>query len=185
MNSLSMSNLSRFSKLGQICFIALAVMAFSSHKALAQSTPAVVAVITLDAVVANSPAGKALGSRLEEFQQEVQRELEVLQGKATEIRQQVAEGAGTLSQDRLGELQKQYEDQQIAIRRLQGDKQREAQKLQQEGLAEIEKQLRPAIEEIREEGGYDLILNNSPGIVVMVGPRIDITKKVIDKLNAQ
>ena len=89
-----------------------------------------------------------------------------------------------LTQEKVAELQKDYEDQQIAIRRLQESKQREAQKLQNEGLAEIEKQLKPVIEAVRVEGGYDLILNNAPGVIVLVGPRIDITKTVIDKLNA-
>jgi Skp family chaperone for outer membrane proteins len=188
MNSLSTSlrttGVSRGSRVSQICFLALTVFALGANQAFAQTAPAVVAVINLNQVVANSPGGKALSSRLEEFQQQAQRELGVLAGKAQDVRKQVAEGANTLTQEKVAELQKDYEDQQIAIRRLQESKQREAQKLQNEGLAEIEKQLKPVIEAVRVEGGYDLILNNAPGVIVLVGPRIDITKTVIDKLNA-
>ena len=48
--------------------------------------------------------------------------------------------------------------------------------------ADIEKQLQPVFEKIRDEGAYDLILNNTPGVVVMAGPRVDITQNVIARL---
>ncbi len=185
MNPLSFSSQSRGTRFGQLFFIVTAIVTLGLSQAQAQTAPAVIGVLNLDQVIANAPAGKALGSRLEEFQQQAQRELEVLAGKAQEIRKQLTEGAGTLTQDQTSELQKAFEDQQIAVRRLEGDKQREAQKIRNEGLAEIEKQLRPVIESVRTEGGYDLILNNQPGVVVLVGPRINITKAVIDKLNAE
>ena len=38
--------------------------------------------------------------------------------------------------------------------------------------------------QIRDQGGYDLILNNVPGVVVMAADRIDITQQVIDRFNA-
>jgi Skp family chaperone for outer membrane proteins len=56
--------------------------------------------------------------------------------------------------------------------------------MQSEGLREIEKQLEPVFEKVRDEGGYDLILNRVPGVVVMAGQRVDITQKVIDRLNS-
>ena len=86
--------------------------------------------------------------------------------------------------EKLAELNKQLEDATIDIRRYRDDKEREGQKMQADGLKEIEKQLEPIFEEVRNEGGYDLILNNVPGVVVMVGERAEITQKVLDKLNA-
>jgi len=146
--------------------------------------PAKIAVVNLDYIVAQSPAGKALQAKLEQFQQEVRSEVQARTESARDIRQRIAEGANSLSEDKLAELQQEYEDATIAIRRYQDDKQREGQKMQTEGLREIEKELQPVFEKVRDEGGYDLILNNVPGVVVMAGERIDITQEVVDQLNA-
>ena len=88
-------------------------------------------------------------------------------------------------QEKLAELQKQWEDAQIGIRRYRDDKQREGQKIQAEGLREIEKQLQPVFEKIRDESGYDLILNNVPGVVVMANEKVDITAMVVERFNAE
>jgi len=153
--------------------------------AYAQEGPPIkIAVVDLERVVARSSAGQKLQARLEKFQQDTQAEGEVLAEKAREIRQRITEGANSLSEDALAALQKQYEDQMAAIRRFRDDKQREGQKIQQEGLREIERQLEPVFVQIRDQGGYDLILNNVPGVVVMAADRIDITQQVIDRFNA-
>ena len=143
-----------------------------------------IGVVDLDFIVAQSPAGKALQSKLEAFQKRIREEGESKAEAARDLRTRIAEGANTLSDDKLAELQRQYEDAQVAIRRFQDDKQREGQKMQQEGLREVEKQLEPVFERIRDSGGYDLILNNVPGVVVMAGERVDITKMVLDELNS-
>ncbi len=162
----------------------LAVFALLAHPAGAQEPPLRIAVVNLDAVVAQSPAGKALQAKLEKFQQDTQAQGEAKATAARDIQKQLVNGANSLSEDRLAELQKQFEDAQIDIRRFRDDKQREGEKMQNEGLAEIERQLQPVFEQIRDEGGYDLILNNVPGVVVMVGPRVEITRQVLDRLAA-
>lgn len=149
-----------------------------------QDKPIKIVVVDLERVVAESAAGKQLQGRLSEFQQQVQAEGKVKAEAAQEIRQKIADGANSLSEDKLAQLQKDYEDATIAIRRFQDDKQREGQKMQGEGLREIEKQLQPVFEAIRDEGGFDLIINNVPGVVVMANERVDITQLVIERLNA-
>ena len=146
--------------------------------------PVRIAVVNLDAVILQSPGGKALQEKLAAFQQTAREEIEAKQNDIREIRQRITDGANSLSEDRLAELQKDYEDANIAARRLQDDKQREAQKMQQEGLKEIETQLQPVFEQIRDEDQLDLIMNNTPGVIIMAGERINITRKVIERLNA-
>lgn len=163
----------------------LAVVALAALTVPASAQQAVnIAVVDLDFVVAQSPAGKALGQKLEAFQKQAQSEAEAKQKAAVDLRKRMAEGVNSLSEEKLAELQKQYEDIMIDIRRFRDDKQREGQKMQDEGLKEIEKQLEPVFEKVRDENGYDLILNRVPGVVVMAGERVDITKKVIEALNA-
>ncbi|NNM29822.1 MAG: OmpH family outer membrane protein, partial [Akkermansiaceae bacterium] len=60
----------------------------------------------------------------------------------------------------------------------------EGQKMQTRGLQGIEAALGPVFEKLRKDGGYDLILNNTPGVVIMVGERVDITPLVIARTKA-
>ncbi len=150
----------------------------------AQESSISVVVVDLERVVAQSAAGQALQEKLVKFQEEAKTLGEAKATAARDIRQRIADGANSLSEDKLNQLQKDFEDAQIDIRRFQDDKQREGQKMQGEGLREIEKQLQPVFEKIRDEGGYDLILNNVAGVVVMANEKVDITAQVIEKLNA-
>ncbi len=152
--------------------------------ASAQEKPIKIVVVDLERVVALSAAGKELQGQLAKFQEDVKAEGEGKAAAARDIRQRISDGANSLSEEKLTQLQKDYEDATIAIRRFQDDKQREGQKLQAEGLREIEKQLQPIFEAIRTEGGYDLIINNVPGVVVMANERVDITQEVINRLDS-
>ena len=152
--------------------------------AVAQDSGIKIAVVDLEAVVALSPGGKALGRELEEFEAQVKAQVEEMRQQGQAVSQRIQEGRNSLSEDKLAEMQKEMEDLNIAIRRLVDDKQREGQKKQQEGLKRIEKQLEPVFNAIRDEEGYDLILNRVPGVVVMAGERVDITQKVIERLES-
>lgn len=171
--------------LGSLFFGIIVAGSLSADAAAAQEGPIKIAVVNLDYIVSQSPAGKTLQQSLKGFEDEVVAEVKARTDRAKEIRQRLVDGANSLTEDKLTELNKQLEDATIDIRRYRDDKEREGQKMQQEGLREIEKQLEPIFEEVRAEGGYDLILNNVPGVVVMVGERAEITQKVLDKLNAK
>ncbi len=168
----------------RVALICLAVIALALPAAAQGNQPINIAVVDLDFVVSQSPAGQALGKRLEEFKKAAQAEAEGKQKLAADLRNRIRDGVNSLSEDKLAELQKQLEDAAIEIRRFGDDKQREGQKMQDEGLRAIEKQLEPVFAKIRDENGYDLILNRVPGVVVMAGERVDITKKVIEALQA-
>lgn len=162
---------------------ALTLLTGLALPAVAQEAPIKIAVVNLDAVVAQSPGGKALQVRLEQFQQQAQVEIEALVGAARDLRERATQGANSLSAEQLAELQRQFEDKQLQMTRMRDDKTREGQKIQNEGLAAIEQQLGPVFDKLRTENGYDLILNNVAGVVVMTGPRVDITQLVLDRLN--
>ncbi len=163
--------------------LALALALGGAAGAAAQEKAINIAVVNLDYIVAQSPAGKALQAELEQFRQRIGAEAEVKAATARDLRTRMAEGANTLSEEKLAEIKRLYEDAQIEIKRYQDDKQREGQKMQADGLKGIEEELEPVFVKIRDEGGYDLILNNVPGVVVMVGERIDITAQVIEMLS--
>lgn len=146
--------------------------------------PFTIAVVDLDAVVANSPAGRELGRDIEAFQESVQAEVTRRQAEARSIQQQLNEGANSLTSERLTELRQGYEQIITEVRRYTDDRQREGQRRQNEGLRAIELQLEPVFEQLQAEMGYDVILNMVPGVVVMAGERADITDEVIRRLEA-
>jgi outer membrane protein len=150
----------------------------------AQDAPPKIAVVDLDRVVYQSASGKELQARLERFEAEVRSEIQSRTQKVTELRQQLLSQQATLTADQGKAMQQRIEDQLIEIRRYQDDKKREAAKIQERALKDIEQQLKPVFEKIRDERGYDLILNNAPGVVVMVRGDVEITDEVIEKLNS-
>ncbi len=150
----------------------------------AQDAPLKIGVVDVEAIVSESPQGKALQSRLEQFQTEVQAELQRLQNDAQAIQQRITDGANSLSEERLSELNAELEDATIKMRRYRDDKQRQGQKMQEEGLVAIEQALQPVFEDVRAEMGFDLILNRVPGVVLMISDRVDITALLIQRVNA-
>ena len=164
--------------------LALALPLSAQEAPPAQEAPLRIAVVNLDAVALQSPAGQKMQAELETFQISAQNDLKAGQDAANDIRRRAAEGVNSLSAERLAELQKEYEDATIMLRRLQDDKNREGQAMQAAGLKEIEAQLEPVFRLISDEEGYDLILNYTPGVVIMAGERVDITSRVIARLQA-
>ena len=160
------------------------LLSFALTPVAAQEAPLKIAVVDVEIVVAESPQGKALQARLEQFQTQVQGELQRMQNDAQAIQQRVTDGANSLSEDRLSELNKELEDATIAIRRYRDDKQREGTKIQEEGLVGIEQVLQPVFAQVRDEMGFDLIINRVPGVVLMISERVDVTPLMIQRLNA-
>lgn len=170
----------------RISLVALAAFltVFVAGTTTAQETTVKIVVVDLERVVALSESGKALQAKLEAFQTNVQAEGEQMNVALNALRTRIASGAQSLSEEKLAEMQKEFEDLTIDMRRFRDDKQREGQKIQAEGLKSIEVLLEPVFKQIRDENGYDLILNYAPGIVVMAGEKVDITQTVIDRINA-
>jgi len=152
--------------------------------ATAQETTIRFAVIDLDRLVAQSVAGKDLQNRLEEFQKQVQMEGTALADRARATQKLLSDGANSLSEERLTELQEQYEDESIKVRRFTETKQREGAKLRDDGLKRIEEKLQPVLDKVQNDGSYDLILNRALGVVIMASDRIDITAQVIVAFDA-
>lgn len=163
-----------------VALSACALGAAIVNPAIAQDSGTKIAVVDLDRVIVMSPLGQQMQQSLQKLQQDTQAQLKVHADKAQEIRQQAnAPGA---SEDQLRALQQQLEDENIAGRRIRDDAERQAKKIQDDALGKIQEQLRPVFERLRDEEGYDLIINNAPGVVVIASPGIDITDQVLSTL---
>ena len=172
-----------FTKNVRIAILGSAILILAGA-AVAQEAAIRIAVIDLDQLVAQSMAGQALQKKLEDFQRQVQTEGKALADKARATQKLINDGANSLSTERLTELQQQYEDEGIAVRRFTETKQRDGAKMRDDGLKEIEEKLQPVLDQVQSAGSYDLIFNRALGIVVMASERVDITDQVILAFNA-
>jgi len=152
------------------------------NPAMAQETGTKIAVVDLDRVIVLSPLGQDMQKKLQKLQEDTQAQLKVHADKAQQIRQQA--NAPSASEDQLRTLQQQLEDENIAGRRIRDDAERQAKKIQDDALGKIQEQLRPVFERLRDQEGYDLIINNAPGVVVISSPTIDITDQVLSTLGS-
>ena len=163
-----------------VCSLA-ALLAATVSPALHAQEATRVASINVELVVAEAREGKALAEFLQQIETETRTALEANAGRVEALRQSAA-GKGP---DELRSIQHQIEDLQRESQRLANDAERRAAKRQEETLQQINERLRPIVQQLIDENGYDLILNASIGGVLHASARVDLTQRVIDMLQAQ
>ncbi len=140
-----------------------------------------VASIDVEAVVAEAREGRRLAEFLKQIETETRTGLEANAGQIEALRQSAA-GKGP---DERRSIQHRIEDLQRESQRLASDAERRAAKRQEETLQQINERLRPIVQQLIDENGYDLILNASIGGVLHASARADLTRRVIGMLKAQ
>lgn len=147
------------------------------------SGPPKIAVVNVDFVAVQSPAGQALQREIQGLRDQVQSGLEERQAEVRRVEQAVAQ-ADSLSGEEKRTLEREYQDALTDLRRFQQDAQDRAQRMQAEGLAQIREEIGPILEGIMQEQGYDLVLNAQNSAIVLSSDRIDITRMVLERLRA-
>ncbi|MXX74277.1 MAG: OmpH family outer membrane protein [Holophagales bacterium] len=163
-----------------LCLLAALLVALASPALYAQEATRV-ASINVELVVAEAREGKELAAFLQQIETETRTALEANAGRVEALRQS-AVGQGP---DELRSIQHQIEDLQRESQRLANDVERRAAKRQEETLQQINERLRPIVQQLIDENGYDLILNASIGGVLHASARVDLTQRVISMLQAQ
>lgn len=145
--------------------------------------PPRIAVVNVDFVAVQSPSGQALQREIQALRDQYAAGLEERQQEVRRIEQRVAT-ADSLSAEERRTLEREYQDALTAVRRYQQDVQDRAQRMQNQGLAEIREEIGPILEAVMEEEGYDLVLNAQDNAIVLSSERIDITRLVLERLQA-
>ena len=143
-----------------------------------------IGVVNIEGVIALSDMGKALQSKMETFMKDAEAELQPQVEMAREMQKQLQQNAATLSAAKTAELRRSLEDASVNIKRLQGDKQKEMERMRNEGLQEIEKALEPIFKQLREQDGYDLILEAGSGAILTASEKVDLSKMILERFNA-
>lgn len=169
----------RFARLS-VAALSLALFALAAAPAEAQAK---VAVIDVQKVLAESQTGKAAQAEIQALREAKRAELESRGKEIEELRKRAQEGALTLAEDKLAELQKEYEDKAIALKRLEDDANRELQKKGEQLMGGIERKIMPVIQQLGQEGGYTLIFNKFESGLLFADDTVDITAQVIARLD--
>lgn len=161
-------------------FLPVLLLIAAAPSVLAQDAVRV-AIVNVELVVAEATEGKQLREFLQEVETQTRAALE-RNARDVEALRQSAPGKGP---DELRNIQHQIEDLQRESQRLADDAQRRASSREEQTLQQINERLRPIIQRLIDENGYDLILNASIGGVLHASARVDLTPRVIEMLQAQ
>jgi outer membrane protein len=142
-----------------------------------------VAVIDVQRVLTTSNAGKQAVERLKKMQEE---RIERARGMEEDLRKLDADINAkklSLSEDKLGEMNKQLSDKKIAMQRFAQDADREVSEARDRALLELENKIKPVIDAIGKEMGLAAIFNKFESGLVYASDAIDITDTVIQRFN--
>ena len=154
--------------------------------AAALSAPALgagIAVVDTSAVVAASDAAKKAGDKYEAATKVQRERMDKLKEELQALQAKYQKDQAILSETERKALQKQAEDKAGEFQRL-GQAVTEAkQRTEQELQGTLVPKVRAIIEELRKANKYDMVLEHQAGVLA-VDPALDLTRKVIDRVNA-
>jgi outer membrane protein len=144
-----------------------------------------VAVIDVQTVVTESALGQQAQKELEQLQGAKRGELEARGKELADLRKKIEEGRLSLAPEKLTEMSEEFESKGREFQRAEDDANRELQKRGEKLMGDIEVKILPIIDEIGKAEGYTLIFNKFRSGLLFADDAVDITKQVIDQLNAK
>lgn len=133
-------------------------------------------------VLAETPAVAQVNQTLQGELTRLRAPLDTMEQRLNTASQQFQQQQATLSaqarEQRQTELQQQYAAYQQRGQQLQ----EQAQQRQQQLIAPVMQQINQAIEAVRREGSFTMIIDSSQGGILAVDPSADITERVLARL---
>ena len=141
-----------------------------------------VAVADSQAAIMGTEVAKASFEKLANELKPQRDKIEALQKEIAVLQEKFQKNSAVMSAKDRTELQKQAEAKYTAYKSQADAYQQRAEEVKQEVLNKLLPKAEVVIEDIRKAGGYDVIIDKRN--VILYNKDIDITKKIIDKLNA-
>ncbi len=139
--------------------------------------------VNSDRVLRDAAPAKAAQSRLETEFSKRQKEGDDAAARLKAAADKLDKDAPTLSEAERSRRQRELVDQDRELQRKRREFQEDLNQRKNEELATVVERANRVIKQIYETEKYDIILQGD--VMVFVGPRVDITDKVIKALNAQ
>ena len=160
---------------------AMALLAGASLGAQAQELK--IGYVNSDRVLRDAAPAKAAQAKLEGEFSKRQKEGDDAAARLKAAAEKLDKDAPTLSEAERNRRQRELVDQDRELQRKRREFQEDLNQRKNEELASVVERANRVIKQIYESEKYDLILQGDA--MVFVGPRVDITEKVIKALNAQ
>jgi outer membrane protein len=160
---------------------AVAVLAGAALGAQAQELK--IGYVNSDRVLRDATPAKAAQAKLEAEFSKRQKEGDDAAARLKAAAEKLDKDAPTLSEAERNRRQRELVDQDRELQRKRREFQEDLNQRKNEELASVVERANRVIKQIYESEKYDLILQGDA--MVFVGPRVDITEKVIKALNAQ
>ena len=161
--------------------VAMALLAGAALGAQAQELK--IGYVNSDRVLRDAAPAKAAQAKLEAEFSKRQREGDEAAARLKAAAEKLDKDAPTLSEAERNRRQRELVDQDRELQRKRREFQEDLNQRKNEELASVVERANRVIKQIYESEKYDLILQGDA--MVFVGPRVDITEKVIKALNAQ
>lgn len=165
-------------------FVSIGLAVAIAVPAMAQTaSPARIAVINVQRVLAESESGKAALEKLRKMQEERTAKLKKMDDEIRALDTELSQKRMSLAADRIAEMQKQISDRRILLQRAGQDAERELSEARDRELQAMEAQIMPLIDELGKEMGFAAIFNKFESGLVYASPAIEITDTVIKRYN--
>jgi len=138
--------------------------------------------VSAERVLRECNLAKAAQAKLQAEFTKREKDLADMDAKLRAAADKLDKDAPTLSETERNKRQRDVADQSRELQRRQRELQEDENQRKNEELSAIVDKANKAVKQIFDSGKYDIILQDA---AVFVGPRVDITQKVIDALNAQ
>lgn len=161
---------------------AMAIAAITSLSTLsAQAQELKIGYINSERITRESAPAKAALARLEAEFSKRQKELKEMETRLRQAEEKLDKEAPSLPETERVRRQRELSDQGLQLQRKVREVQEDLQRRQNEEMGALLERANRVIKQIFDSEKYDLIVQDA----IHVSPRVDITKKVIDAINAQ
>lgn len=140
-----------------------------------------VAVINIQAALANTADGRKASTDLQAQFAPRQQELENLNKQLDDIRARLRTGSSTLSEDEKGRLAREGDQITRSLQRKQQDLQDDLQEAQRDAIDKLGRKMITVIEKYSQENGFSVVIDSSSQgtSVLYAAPSTDITQDII------
>ncbi len=137
-----------------------------------------VAVVNMQNAIVASKDGQKAGQELSAKFGPRQKEFDQQRTELMQLQEQLQKGSSTLAPDKVAQLQKDIDEKNRRLQRIQTDVRDEYTADQQRLLVPLEQKMVAIISQYAKQKGYNVVLDTS-GPVIFVDPSIDITKEIL------
>lgn len=165
--------------------LALPVMAQAPASTSAQERPSKIAVINGERAIAESAIGGQVQQEVQAAATDWDNRIRAKQSEIDTLMAQAQEQRLTLTDEALARMQQQIEQLNVDLQRLQDDAQRAMGRMQGDAQNRINAVLIPAVQQLADAEGYDLILDSRFEGILYFADAVDATDQFITIVNAQ